>query len=66
MKSKLDYDQEGFALAKDHLLLRLKSEGGYTAVLKDGSWFVTGQLLVMEAGELDFVPRRKTVNRAVV
>lgn len=65
MKSKLDYDLQGFSLVEDHLLLQFQSEGECATVLKGGPLFLVGQLLAMEAWELGFMPGRKVINRAV-
>lgn len=54
-KVKLDYDLEVFPLAKDHLIVRLRSESECSLVRFGGPWFLGGQLLVMEEWEPDFV-----------
>lgn len=49
MKSKFDYDLAGFSLAMDHLLLQFHSEADSAVILQDSPWFITRQLLAMEA-----------------
>lgn len=66
VKSKLDYNPEMFSIAEDHLILRLLLEKECSSVKNGEPWFVTGQLLTMEAWELDFIPGRRVIQKAVV
>lgn len=66
MRLNLDYDSEVFPVADDHMVLRLSSEGDCARVLVGGPWFVTGQLMVLDKWEPDFLPRRKPIQKTVV
>lgn len=66
MKSKLDYDPEVFPIIEDHLIFRFRSEKDCSMVMNGGLWFVARQFLAMEAWELDFIPDRKAIQKAIV
>lgn len=65
-KLKLVDESEVFALAKDHLLVWFQNEEECSLAKAAGPWFVSGQLLVVEPWQPDFVSSRSPVLRTVV
>lgn len=44
MNMKLEYEPKVFVIMKEHLILRFCLEVDYGVVLKEGLWFIVGQL----------------------